>query len=117
MDKHFLDLYSNYLLCSFGLTTATVLSTLLDGAIMLAFAHGGGEPKSTVLRICCKIDGGSSWNPIAGLYLFGLECVQNLGIEQSKPQFLPFKMPAKSLTKSAQANFMHCLQRIYRPDT
>jgi hypothetical protein len=33
MDKQLLDLYSDYLLCSFGLTTATGLSTLLDGAI------------------------------------------------------------------------------------
>lgn len=33
MDKQLLDLYSDYLICSFGLTTATSLSTLLDGAI------------------------------------------------------------------------------------
>jgi len=33
MDKQLLDIYSDYLLCSFGLTTATGLSTLLDGAI------------------------------------------------------------------------------------
>ena len=33
MDKQLLDLYSDYLICSFGLTTATGLSTLLDGAI------------------------------------------------------------------------------------
>jgi len=33
MDKHLLDIYSDYLICSFGLTTATGLSTLLDGAI------------------------------------------------------------------------------------
>ena len=33
MDKHLLDIYSDYLLCSFGLTTATGLSALLDGAI------------------------------------------------------------------------------------
>lgn len=33
MDKQLLDLYSDYLICSFGLTTATGLSALLDGAI------------------------------------------------------------------------------------
>ena len=33
MDKELLDLYSNYLISSFGSTTATGLSTLLDGAI------------------------------------------------------------------------------------
>ncbi len=33
MDRQLLDIYSDYLLCSFGLTTATGLSTLLDGAI------------------------------------------------------------------------------------
>ncbi len=33
MDKHLLDIYSDYLICSFGLTTATGLSALLDGAI------------------------------------------------------------------------------------
>jgi len=33
MDKQLLDLYSDYLISSFGLTTATGLSTLLDGAI------------------------------------------------------------------------------------
>lgn len=33
MDKQLLDIYSDYLICSFGLTTATGLSTLLDGAI------------------------------------------------------------------------------------
>ena len=33
MDKQLLDIYSDYLLCSFGLTTATGLSALLDGAI------------------------------------------------------------------------------------
>lgn len=33
MDKQLLDIYSDYLLCSFGLTTATGLSSLLDGAI------------------------------------------------------------------------------------
>jgi DDE superfamily endonuclease len=33
MDKRLLDIYSDYLLCSFGLTTATGLSALLDGAI------------------------------------------------------------------------------------
>jgi len=33
MDKQLLDLYSDYLICSFGLTTATGLSDLLDGAI------------------------------------------------------------------------------------
>ena len=33
MDKQLLDLYSDYLISSFGLTTATGLSTLLNGAI------------------------------------------------------------------------------------
>jgi hypothetical protein len=33
MDKQLLDLYSDYLISSFGLTTATGLSTLLDGEI------------------------------------------------------------------------------------
>lgn len=33
MDKHLLDIYSDYLICSFGLTTATGLSALLEGAI------------------------------------------------------------------------------------
>jgi len=33
MDKHLLDIYSDYLICSFGLTTATGLAALLDGAI------------------------------------------------------------------------------------
>lgn len=33
MDKQLLDLYSDYLICSFGQTTATGLSTLLEGAI------------------------------------------------------------------------------------
>jgi hypothetical protein len=33
MDKQLLDLYSDYLISSFGLTTATGLSALLDGAI------------------------------------------------------------------------------------
>jgi hypothetical protein len=33
MDKNLLDLYSDYLLSSFGATTATGLSTLLDGQI------------------------------------------------------------------------------------
>src|SRR5947208_13891774 len=33
MDKSLLDIYTDYLLCSFGLTTATGLSALLDGAI------------------------------------------------------------------------------------
>ena len=33
MDKPLLDLYSDYLLCSFGSTTATGLSTLLGGAL------------------------------------------------------------------------------------
>ena len=33
MDKQLLDIYSDYLLCSFGMTTATGLSALLDGAI------------------------------------------------------------------------------------
>ena len=33
MDKQLLDLYSDYLISSFGLTTATGLSTLLDGTI------------------------------------------------------------------------------------
>lgn len=33
MDKSLLDIYSDYLICSFGLTTATGLSSLLDGAI------------------------------------------------------------------------------------
>ena len=33
MDKSLLDIYSDYLICSFGATTATGLSSLLDGAI------------------------------------------------------------------------------------
>lgn len=33
MDKHLLDLYSDYLLSSFGATTATGLSALVDGAV------------------------------------------------------------------------------------
>lgn len=33
MDKQLLDIYSDYLICSFGLTTATGLSALLEGAI------------------------------------------------------------------------------------
>ena len=33
MDKQLLDLYSDYLICSFGSTTATGLSTLLGGAL------------------------------------------------------------------------------------
>ena len=33
MDKHLLELYSDYLLSSFGATTATGLSALVDGAI------------------------------------------------------------------------------------
>ena len=33
MDKKLLDLYSDYLLSSFGATTATGLSSLLDGQI------------------------------------------------------------------------------------
>lgn len=33
MDKPLLDIYTDYLICSFGLTTATGLSTLLNGAI------------------------------------------------------------------------------------
>lgn len=33
MDKQLLDLYSDYLICSFGLTTATGLSALLEGAL------------------------------------------------------------------------------------
>jgi len=33
MDKQLLDIYSDYLLCSFGQTTATGLSELLDGTI------------------------------------------------------------------------------------
>ena len=33
MDKQLLDIYSDYLICSFGMTTATGLSTLRDGAI------------------------------------------------------------------------------------
>src|SRR5690242_18733532 len=33
MDKQLLDIYSDYLICSFGLTTATGLSALLDGAL------------------------------------------------------------------------------------
>jgi hypothetical protein len=33
MDKPLLDLYSDYLICSFGLTAATGLSSLLEGAI------------------------------------------------------------------------------------
>ena len=33
MDKPLLDIYSDYLICSFGLTTATGLSDLLEGAI------------------------------------------------------------------------------------
>ena len=36
MDKHLLELYSDYLLSSFGATTATGLSALVDGAI----SHG-----------------------------------------------------------------------------
>ena len=33
MDKNLLDLYSDYLLSSFGPTTATGLSALLDGQV------------------------------------------------------------------------------------
>ena len=33
MDKHLLELYSDYLLSSFGETTATGLSALVDGAV------------------------------------------------------------------------------------
>jgi len=33
MDKQLLDIYSDYLICSFGMTTATGLSALLGGAI------------------------------------------------------------------------------------
>ena len=33
MDKKLLELYSDYLLCSFGATTATGLSALLEGRI------------------------------------------------------------------------------------
>ena len=33
MDKPLLDIYSDYLICSFGPTTATGLSSLLSGAI------------------------------------------------------------------------------------
>jgi len=33
MNKPLLDIYSDYLICSFGLTTATGLSALLDGAL------------------------------------------------------------------------------------
>lgn len=33
MDKHLLELYSDYLLSSFGATTATGLSALMDGAV------------------------------------------------------------------------------------
>ena len=33
MDKNLLELYSDYLLCSFGATTATGLSALVEGAI------------------------------------------------------------------------------------
>jgi hypothetical protein len=33
MTKELLDLYSDYLLSSFGATTATRLSRLLDGAV------------------------------------------------------------------------------------
>ena len=35
MDKNLLELYSDYLLCSFGATTATGLSALLEGVISL----------------------------------------------------------------------------------
>ena len=33
MDKNLLDLYSDYLLSSFGATTATGLSSVLDGQV------------------------------------------------------------------------------------
>ena len=33
MDKQLLEIYSDYLICSFGLTTATGLSALLNGVI------------------------------------------------------------------------------------
>jgi len=33
MDKDLLELYSDYLLSSFGATTATGLSALVDGAV------------------------------------------------------------------------------------
>jgi hypothetical protein len=33
MDKHLLELYSDYLLSSFGATTATGLSALVEGAV------------------------------------------------------------------------------------
>ena len=33
MDKKLLELYSDYLLCSFGATTATGLSALLEGRL------------------------------------------------------------------------------------
>ena len=33
MDKQLLDIYSDYLICSFGMTTATGLSALLNGVI------------------------------------------------------------------------------------
>ena len=33
MDKHLLELYSDYLLSSFGATTATGLSALVDGVV------------------------------------------------------------------------------------
>ena len=46
MDKQLLDIYSDYLICSFGATTATGLSTLLGGA----FSH------DQITRFLCKSD-------------------------------------------------------------
>ena len=52
MDKNLLDLYSDYLLSSFGATTATGLSALLDGQVshdqVTRFLSGSGYDSQTL---------------------------------------------------------------------
>ena len=59
MDKHLLELYSDYLLSSFGATTATGLSALVDGAVR--------HDQVTRFLSGADYDGQTLWQPIKPL--------------------------------------------------
>ena len=59
MDKHLLELYSDYLLSSFGATTATGLSALVDGAV--------SHDQVTRFLSCADYDGKTLWHQVKPL--------------------------------------------------
>ena len=59
MDKHLLELYGDYLLSSFGATTATGLSALVDGAV--------SHDQVTRFLLAADYDGRTRWPQVKPL--------------------------------------------------